>query len=232
MGIRRGSISTPIIADGLVFNIDAANRASYVPNATTSFNTIDLSQSGSFINNPTYISPPTSASCWDFDGVDDCINCGDMEMNGWTGFAVEAWCKSDVTDGNSRRIVSKDQVGVAGAWMLRVQSYDLFFQIYDGSWKISRYTLYSEDTNWHHVVGTLLNGTSTLYLDGVAVDSVGSVGALDDADNEKVVIGADSDISSPENVWNGQIANVRIYNRGLSENEVLHNYNALKSRFE
>jgi hypothetical protein len=27
MGIRRGSISTPIIADGLVFNMDAANRA-------------------------------------------------------------------------------------------------------------------------------------------------------------------------------------------------------------
>ena len=47
MGIRRGSISTPIIADGLVFNMDAANRASYIPDATTSFNTINTSQTGS-----------------------------------------------------------------------------------------------------------------------------------------------------------------------------------------
>ena len=29
MGIRRGEITTKIVSDGLVFNMDAANRASY-----------------------------------------------------------------------------------------------------------------------------------------------------------------------------------------------------------
>ena len=43
MGGRVGSITTEIIEDGLVFNMDAANRASYIPDATTTFNTIDLS---------------------------------------------------------------------------------------------------------------------------------------------------------------------------------------------
>ena len=42
-----GSIRTPIIPDGLVFNMDAANRASYIPNANKSHNTINLSQTGS-----------------------------------------------------------------------------------------------------------------------------------------------------------------------------------------
>jgi hypothetical protein len=228
--MRMGSITTDIIKNGLVFNMDAANRASYIPDATTAFNTINSSQSGSFLNSPTFTSSP---SAWDFDGTDACINCGDIEMNGFTGLTVEAWCKSDVTDSNSRRIVSKDQVGVAGAWILWIKSSDLYWQTHDGSsFKEAQYTSYSENTNWHHIVGTLLNGTNTVYLDGVAVASVGSVGALDDADNEKMVIGADSDISSPENEWNGQIANVKIYNRGLSSTEVLHNYNALKSRFE
>ena len=52
MGIRRGSISTPIIADGLIFNMDAANRVSTIPSTSTTkaFNTIDTSISGSFIN--------------------------------------------------------------------------------------------------------------------------------------------------------------------------------------
>ena len=50
--------------------------------------------------------------------------------------------------------------------------------------------------------------------------------------SNEIVIGADSDTASPEHEWNGQIANVKIYNRGLSSTEVLHNYNALKSRFE
>ena len=40
MGIRIGSISTPIIADGLVFNMDAANRASYPKTGTTITDTI------------------------------------------------------------------------------------------------------------------------------------------------------------------------------------------------
>ena len=31
--------------------------------------------------------------------------------------------------------------------------------------------------------------------------------------------------------YNGNIANVHIYPRALSANEVLHNYNALKGRF-
>ena len=60
MGIRRGSISTPIIADGLVFNMDAANRASTIPSTSTdkTFNTVDTSVSGSFINDPVIWASP------------------------------------------------------------------------------------------------------------------------------------------------------------------------------
>ena len=229
--MKFGSITTGIVSDGLVFNMDAGNRSSYIPNATTSYNTINLSQSGSFVNDPTYVSPPTSASCWDFDGVDDCINCGDMEMNGWTGLTIEAWVKAGEDTTTERRMLSKDQLGVQGAWFLRKKDEDLEWYFNDGSWKYAIYSSYSEDLNWHHVVGSVLNGTSTLYLDGTEVASVSSVGALDDVDNEEVVIGADSDIAAPDAEWLGQIANVKIYNRGLSASEVLQNYNATKNRF-
>ena len=55
MGIRRGEITTNIIRNGLVFNMDPANRASYIPDATTSFNTIDLSSSGSLTNGVNFL---------------------------------------------------------------------------------------------------------------------------------------------------------------------------------
>ena len=74
MGIRRGEITTNIIRNGLVFNMDAANRVSYVPNATTNKNTINLSQTGSFINDTAFISPPISASCFSLDGTDAYIS--------------------------------------------------------------------------------------------------------------------------------------------------------------
>ena len=49
MGIRRGSISTPIVVDGLVLNMDAANRASYPKTGTTGTDTIN-SNSGTLTN--------------------------------------------------------------------------------------------------------------------------------------------------------------------------------------
>ena len=51
MSGRVGSITTDIIADGLVFNMDAANRASTIPSTstTTVFNTVNPSITGSII---------------------------------------------------------------------------------------------------------------------------------------------------------------------------------------
>ena len=48
MGGRVGSITTDIIRNGLEFNVDPANRASYIPNSTQFNNTLDSSQTGSF----------------------------------------------------------------------------------------------------------------------------------------------------------------------------------------
>ena len=74
MSGKIGSITTDIIKNGLVFNMDAANRVSYVPNATINKNTINLSQTGSFINDTAFLSPPISASCFSLDGTDAYID--------------------------------------------------------------------------------------------------------------------------------------------------------------
>ena len=103
MGIRRGSISTPIIADGLVFNMDAANRASYPAQRTfaiaesgSCYNTLDLSISGSFISDPTFTTNP---SAWVFDGVDDYIDCGDIStLNAATNLTFNFWGKKATGD--------------------------------------------------------------------------------------------------------------------------------------
>ena len=77
MGISRGNITTNIIKSGLVFNFDAANRASTIPSTNTSktFNTIDLSQSGSFTADAQFDLSTISQS-FAFDGTGDYINLG------------------------------------------------------------------------------------------------------------------------------------------------------------
>ena len=92
MGIRRGEITTKIVSDGLVFNMDPANRASTIPSTSTTetFNTIDTSISGSIITDGTWEagSPPTL----DFDGTDDRILIQDGSSGPYSSLGANTTC--------------------------------------------------------------------------------------------------------------------------------------------
>ena len=94
MSGRVGSITTGIIADGLVFNMDAANRASYSRRGNIVNNTIG-SQTGSFSgtgggnNLPQWRNNQRGA--FNSDGTDDVIKFEDVSfLNTDTG-TVSIW---------------------------------------------------------------------------------------------------------------------------------------------
>ena len=233
MGIRRGSISTPIIADGLIFNADPANRASYIPNATTSFNTIDLSQSGTLENGVAFIQPPISSSCWDFDGSDDYIDCGNPTELQITGaLTISCWVKYSTN--LDCVVISKDSGGNR-CWALWPNNYqtgnNVELAIFSSNSATTvRTTSAINDGAWHHISTTFTPSTSLkIYLDGLLnVENTTSIPAVIDNDAANVEIGRGLNSF----YYNGNIGPVHIYNRALSSTEVLHNYNALKSRFE
>jgi hypothetical protein len=248
--MKFGSITTDIIADGLVFNIDAANRASYPAQRTfaiaesgSCYNTIDLSQSGSFISDPQFVTQPISASSWVFDGVDDYIDCGLFTpIDSGSAVTISAWFKSPSGSySNYGRLVNVEKhveiyQSAVGAPNTKGRFYYKLMGQYGNSFSTLGGTLASGvgdlcDGNWHHLCfvfkGATLNATA--YEDGVAVvTGATSKGNLNSA-TDKLYIGADPAGANP---ITGNIANVHIYPRALSANEVLHNYNALKSRFE
>ena len=244
MSGKIGSITTDIIKNGLVFNMDAANRASYVPNATTAFNTIDLSTSGSLENGINFLQPPISSSCWDFDGSDDYIELGQIDSSNPISFAGttentwEAWINSKGTGDGYQRIIDKSSAGGG------IDGYFLSLGTTAGDGRIwckienqtgidnvaiSGYT----DNVWQHLVVTRVNNTTNgwkTYLNGVLKDERDSGNDPIPTDTTGCRIGSWNHSTARE--FNGQIAAVRLYNRALSANEVLHNYNALKLRFE
>ena len=250
MSGRVGSITTDIIADGLVLNMDAANRASCIPSSNTTivYNTVDLSVSGSLssadgeLPDPTYIGPPTSASCWTFDGVDDYIDCGnsslfdDLATNGV--FTISLWAKWGTQLDASSGLF---QLGGSTGGTNRRYFLGLGFGTYDSGyiqWGTGNSTSITtdhrigddnlDDYNWHHIViasnGTAV-GDAEYYIDGSGGPCVGTsgVGSITEAN----LIGSRGLVGFIA----GNIANIQIYNRKLSANEVLHNYNALKGRF-
>ena len=238
-----GNTTTNIIKSGLVFNMDAANRASYVPNATTSFNTIDISQSGSLENGINFLQPPISASCWDFDGSDDYIDLGQIDSSnpisfvGTTENTWEAWINSTGTGDTYQRIIDKSNSGGG--------SNGYFFSLGstagDGKiWcKINNQTGIDDvaisgytDNVWQHLVVTRVNNTTNgwkTYLNGVLKDERTSRNNIFQTNTTGCRIGSWNSGTARE--FNGQIAALRLYNRALSAAEILQNYNAGKDRF-
>jgi len=222
MGIRRGSISTPIIVDGLVFNMDAANKASYVPNATKSHNTINLSQTGSLQD--TGMFSTDNKGVFVCDGVDTGIALNSTSNLG-TVSTVGIWVKRNSATDNGKALFGNN----ANAWqpaMYIASTTSLYVSLskwvkpffYSAGW--------SNTTDWFYITITRNGDAANLYKNGAFVDDLTGLGT---GETKFDSIGFQSADNS--DYYNGNIGPVHFYNRVLSDSEILHNYNALKGRF-
>mgnify|MGYP003651884997 FL=1 len=229
-----GSITTPIITDGLVFNIDAANRASYVNGNTNTFNTTDFSQSGS-LSSPSFTSIlPT----WDFDGTDDVINTNvtltdDMSIGGWQKSTYQGASNSFYYPNHTASFRISFGSGYFLGRLEGPYSTQTSLRVKTGgpsNWG-STGTTELNDGNWHYLAYTFEKSsyTTKAYVDG-NLESEKSIPSYLSYTNRSINLGNFG--SGTNRYWNGSISNVHAYNKTLSASEVLHNYNALKGRFE
>lgn len=236
MSGRVGSITTDIIADGLVFNMDPANRASTIPSTSTTIckDTINLSVSGSFLGGCEFSSENNGV--WTFDGVDeDSIKLNDTLDHlplGDNARTMCAWAKPNSTGWGSveRGMLQYGNFGTAQLSLISLTNLGYFhFKGYnrDVNFSLTDY----RDNQWHYFVAAY-EGSRIIhgYVDGnfISTKTI-PTNILATISGDENFIGDYYDLG--DNSWNGLIGNCHIYNRALSANEVLHNYNALKGRF-
>ena len=227
----------PIVTDGLVLAVDAGNLVSYESGSTTTYS-LTGSLSGSLDNGTGYL--PDNGGTWDFDGTNDQINFGNQSSLGFTSgvFSVEAWIyiPSSWTAGSQYpNLVSK---GAKAGW--DTDGWSLFcFRNYGSgtgyavgiglrnSGTTNIRVAYNQPTDvWLHVMGTLDGSSIKVYVNGgLQVNQSQTINPASNSSN--VLIGRDTQGNS----FPGKIANVKTYNKTLSDSEVLQNYNAQKSRF-
>jgi len=246
MSGRVGSITTDVIPDGLVLNMDAENLASFSQNNKI-INTVDTSKSGSFEGAPTFNDTSKSFKYLNFDGVDDWIRIKDGQFPSHrTAFTVEwIWSPWANHSGWKNNSLSKWQTGGGSynEWSLGVKDVSgpsaFSFTIYHPSLGASS-NVNSEGTSldyaanqWYYQVGTFdgaNNGLQKLYVNGALQESAESgYTACKTYTAQDVAISNFGSAYQYESKTN--VARVAYYNRALSDNEVLHNYNALKGRF-
>jgi len=216
----------PIVTDGLVFYVDAANKQSY-PGSGTTWTDLKGAANVTLLNGPTFSTD--NLGCIVFDGNDD--NSQFSNIVSRTANTISAWVYN----------VDLSQDGaVVGNWGAQF----ILYMDTDGAGDGYR-TLYSTDggtkatssdsinaiqNQWQNVVATFSGTQVKLYVDSelVSFSSVFSPTTMKD-DSGDWAIGAF--VPNGTKDFEGKISNVSIYDKALTAQEVTQNYNALKGRF-
>jgi hypothetical protein len=228
--------SPAIVTDGLVFYHDAANRRSYSGSGTSVFN-ITGTKTGILTNGVGYTT--ANQGYFSFDGTNDFIDLS-TNLNVGSNFSVFAWVypgninQRNAIVGNSYPYTSADGWFLSTATNYLGTSNTFFISVgADSSYRTANNE--SIITNrWNYMGGTVTNGGGniTLYTGGIAVTSYqgGAMNANTITYNtQDMAIGRR--VSTNTEYFIGNIALVKIYNRTLTAQEVLQNYNATKGRY-
>ena len=232
-----GNITTDIVSDGLIYNLDPGNRASTQPITAVSnlFNTINLSESGSLYQG-TY--QPTNKGVIDLDGVDDYIELSTPLLTfGNASFTISMWVYLDSIantgspHGQHLRLIDNNvSLGSTEMSFLINFSGASFAYIGQEVAKTSNSTF--SINNWFNIVltreQTSPNHIFKTYKNASQVSSQSVTKNLS-ANNTTLIGKATRSGYTNAGMVNGQIGPVHVDNRTFSANAVLHNYNALRS---
>ncbi len=244
MGI---AYNTSIVAEGLVFALDAANPRSYSGSGIT-VNGLVSGLGGTLINGVGFSS--LNGGSFFFDGTNDYISTPNIDLSGTNKVTVSCWVKvlNYRETADSSNVVfefSSNYNSVTGGFVAAFADGSAVFSgLYPVALGVkgnSGYNLatYSKtlvnDLSWHHwtcIFDTSLSGNENiLYIDGVSrTSTLNPIQADNSANlgNFKLFIG-NRDASNI--AANANITDFKIYNRALSAEEVKQNYNATKKRF-
>ena len=222
--MRFGPITTGIVSNGLIYNVDPSNPVSYLGTGNTANNTINNTNPGTLFNDLGHLGE--NSGIWDFDGVTSYLQLSPNITTSYLTYSI--WFKPSTSDTIFRSL------GQTGAWS--TTDFACFFH---GS--LSQLTLVTKHNNcrltlsfpgtssdvWHNATFVVEPLTQHIYHNGVYLGNKTRTNNTDITINN-LAIGNWMGYG----YYGGKIASTHIYNRTLSSNEVLHNYNALKSRFE
>jgi hypothetical protein len=218
--------SPKVVTDGLVLALDAANIKSYSGTGTTWSDLSGNGNTGTLTNGPTFDSGNGGSIV--FDGVDDVVNTSFAgSVNDLT---VECWFNGTKTARN--HLWNFGSGGTSGHNLncnFNDSGYDLWMYWDGGGTNRVRYNIdgsFTDSTN-KLITFTHTSTTNKVFLNGSELTITESGGTQSFANvNATGVFNLGS-----VGPFSGKIFRVVVYNRALTPQEILQNFNATRSRF-
>jgi hypothetical protein len=214
-----------IVTDGLVYAVDAGSERSY-PGTGTTVTDLVGSSNGVLENGVGFDS--ANGGSWSFDGVDEYITLPFNSSLDVDYLTVQVFIKSTFAIGpNSRHYVFS---GLSHRWAIIVDEANTLRWYVNTTAGVSEITWVdssvSEDV-WMDITCTFSGSKSRIYVNGVSVASASHTGTIQTAST----YGRLMDYLGNGFETEGLASIFRIYNKALTDAEVLQNFNAQKSRF-
>jgi hypothetical protein len=220
-----------IVTNGLVLALDAADRNSYVSGSTTWFDLSGNNYTGSLTNGPTYTG--SNGGFINFDGVNDYIVLGPILNYTSENFSFSYWVNfnSFTTNrgGQGPVVIYKGSYSANGYYDQMGSNGSITFVSNQPAAAVTSTGAGVIATGSWYNVAHVRNGTSVrIYVNGVdQTQTSGSHGTINgNSTNFTVATYAFGYICG-----NLKLSSMLTYNRALSQQEVLQNYNAQKARF-
>jgi len=211
-----------IPTNGLVLSLDAQNTNLYATSATTAYDISGNGNNGVLLNGTQYVG--NADGSWRFDGIDDYINCSNSSTFNVNEFSAGFWVNLSIS--STKEIFLKNNNTNNGIGPI---------EIFQSGRRIS-----------HRVNGVLVSGTTDLilgkwYLITLTYNQVNKILYINETQETShsysiplnistgnLTIGAYGNGQYP---FNGNISEVFLYSRALSQTEIAIIYNAKKSRY-
>jgi len=226
-----------IVTDGLVLCLDANSKKSYPSSGSTWYDLTPNQKNGS-LNSPTF----NPVGCFLLDGTDDYIQIPQFDFT--STHSLEWWFNTD-------NLTEKNVWGGGYAGHMLCWGHTPSERVYlktDGSIAVyindsssgaifttSNFSVTAEV--WINIAVTFdwLSKNVKFYQNGVLKDTISfsSLGSWNytGASNSYDYIDFGRNVNNNNLFFDGQLANIKIYNKILSSIEVLSNYSSMKSRF-
>lgn len=215
----------PVVTDGTVFQVDPLNKL--CGNSTDTKNINDVSDVGTFVNGVSIVN-----GVFDFDGVDDYIDFGTVNKLDLTSFTITALFKGLGGTVMDKRISFSTDSGNVN---FNITTSDVFISAFYANAGIDQTFVTGLSLNGSNLnaVALTCDGVDLkLYLNGVLIDTTNPLSFTPSTTAVQDFYLGRSGRAGGDRYFNGQMSNVKIYNRALTLAEIEQNHEAQKHRLE
>jgi len=248
-GVQTGDGETDLTSAGLVAKWNFNETSGTTLNDTsgnslngTLYNMVTSGQDASYTSGWTANKKKWGTGALMFDGSNDYLTVPhSANFNLTSAWTVAAWVKRDGdstnnSDGSSTwKVIARK--GIFNTFILHTDknTWKTSAGIYNGSSFVATASTSALDIGqWHYIVGTYENvnsGTLKIYFDGKLENTLTGIGTPV-TNSDPVYIGGGNNISGVATYWPVTLDTTSIYNRALTNNEIISNYQTANIEFQ